>query len=271
MVERGSLVVAAGQAASVAADVAANVATAARLTRDAGQRGVRLLVLPEAFLTGYAEEAFAGPVLDADHLDDAVLDPLRTAAADAGCTVVVGTALQRGDIRTLSLLMIRANGDASAPYDKQHLMPVERPYFEPGDHGASVVVDGLELGLSVCYDCCFPEHARAAAEAGAVGYLNAAAFSPGSAHRRDLYAAARALDNGLFVVFSGLTGRCGPDDFVGGSAVYEPEGRPLVRLGQEEGLAVATIDPALVATTRTSHSMLADHLPGLGDRWVTEG
>ncbi len=44
--------VAAGQAVAVAGDLAANVATAARLTGLAADRGVRVLVLPEAFLTG---------------------------------------------------------------------------------------------------------------------------------------------------------------------------------------------------------------------------
>ncbi|WP_292604874.1 nitrilase-related carbon-nitrogen hydrolase [Nocardioides sp. REDSEA-S30_B4] len=53
------LLVAAGQAVPVNGDPAANVALAADLTRQAGVRGVRLLVLPEAFLTGYAARAGA--------------------------------------------------------------------------------------------------------------------------------------------------------------------------------------------------------------------
>lgn len=43
-----------------------------------------------------------------------------------------------------------------------------------GDHGASVTAldesgDGVELGLSICYDGCFPEPTRVAALDGAVG------------------------------------------------------------------------------------------------------
>ena len=56
--------VAAGQAVSVSGDLAANVHTAARLTDLAAGQGVRLLVLPEAFLTGYDPAAFAGPLPD---------------------------------------------------------------------------------------------------------------------------------------------------------------------------------------------------------------
>ncbi len=257
--------VAAGQAASVGGDLAANVRTAARLTRLAATQDVGVLVLPEAFLTGYDIAAFDGPLPDADGLDAAWLDPLRAEAA-AGVTVVVGTALRRGPERRLSQVVVRPDGTTAAPYDKQHLDGMERPFFTVGDHGTSLEVDGLELGLSICYDGCFPEHAQAAARDGAVGYLSSAAYFPGGAHRRDLYYAARAVENGMYVVLSGLTGRCGDFEFIGGSAVYDPEGRPLARLAEEEGLAIADLDPDLVAQTRATHTMISDHRGNLGPR-----
>ncbi|MEP9361931.1 carbon-nitrogen hydrolase family protein [Nocardioides sp. CN2-186] len=257
--------VAAGQAASVSGDLDANVRQAARLTDLAAGQDVRLLVLPEAFLTGYDVAAFDGPLPDAGDLDGSWLDPLRSAAAP-GVTVVVGTALRRDGARRLSQVVVRPDGTATAPYDKQHLDGLEKSTFTTGDHGASIIVDGHQLGLSICYDGCFPEHAQAAALDGAVGYLSSAAYFPGGAHRRDLYYAARALENGMYVVFSGLTGRCGDLEFIGGSAVYDPEGRPIARLDDEEGLAIADLDVELVAQTRATHTMTSDHRPSLGER-----
>jgi predicted amidohydrolase len=261
-----SLRVAAAQAASVAGDVTANVATAVRLTSRAADQGARLVLLPEAFLTGYDLDAFGGPLPSSEELDGAWLDPLRAAAADGDCIVVASTGLDRGATKALSLLVIRPSGAVSAPYDKQHLFDAEQRFFSAGEHGASITVDGIELGLSICYDGCFPEHARAAADDGALGYLNPSAYFPGSAHRRDIYAAARALDNGMYVVFSGLTGRCGKLEFIGGSAIYDPEGRQLARLDDEEGVVVADLDPAVVHATREAHRMTHDHLPTLGPR-----
>lgn len=261
-----TLRVAAGQAVAVAGDLSANVATAARLTGLAGSQGARLLALPEAFLTGYALEVFAGDLPTEADLAGPLLDPLREAAAATGTTVVVSTALQRDHGKTLSSVVVRPDGRTTAPYDKQFLDGPERDHFVPGDHGASVTVDGVQLGLSICYDGCFPEHARAAAADGALGYVASAAYFPGGAHRRDLYYAARALDNGFYVVFAGLTGPCGSAAFIGGSAVYDPEGRPLARLGEEEGLAVADLDPALVEATRARHTMHHDHRADLGPR-----
>jgi 5-aminopentanamidase len=257
------LTVAAAQAEAVAGDLAGNVRTAAGLVREAADRGARVVVLPEAYLTGYDLDVFGGPL---PSLVDLPLDGLREAARDTGTVVVASSALADEGVATLSSVVVHPDGAVDVPYDKQHLDGDEARYFTPGDHGASIRVDGVELGLSICYDGCFPEHARAAAEDGAVAYLSSSAYFAGAEHRRDLYYAARAVENGMYVVFAGLTGTCGSSSFSGGSAVYDPEGRPLVRLGTEPGVAVADIDTAVVDATRSRHTMLADHRDGLGDR-----
>jgi predicted amidohydrolase len=259
------LTVAAAQAEAVAGDLAGNVRTAAGLVREAADRGARVVVLPEAYLTGYDLDVFGGPL---PSLVDLPLDGLREAARDTGAVVVASSALADEGVATLSSVVVHPDGAVDVPYDKQHLDGDEARYFTPGDHGASIRVDGVELGLSICYDGCFPEHARAAAEDGAAGYLSSAAYFAGAEHRRDLYYAARAVENGMYVVFAGLTGRCGSRDFSGGSAVYDPEGRPLVRLGTEPGVAVADLDTEIVESTRVQHTMLADHRDSLGERDV---
>jgi predicted amidohydrolase len=255
--------VAAAQAEAVAGDLDVNVRTSAGLVREAADQGSEVVVLPEAFLTGYDLDVFAGRL---PALVDLPLDPLRKAARETGAVVVASSALEAGGVKTLSTVLIQPDGAVDVPYDKQHLDGDEKRFITAGDHGASIRVHGLELGLSICYDGCFPEHARAAAEDGAVAYLSSSAYFAGAEHRRDLYYAARALENGMYVVFAGLTGRCGSRDFGGGSAVYDPEGRPLVRLGTEPGVAVADIDTAVVEATRARHTMLADHRDRLGGR-----
>jgi predicted amidohydrolase len=255
--------VAAAQDAAIAGDLEANAATAAALVRRAAEEGAEVVVLPEAFLTGYDVEVFAGPL---PSLADLPLAALIEAARETGAVVVASSALGAGGVRTLSSVVVHPDGSVDVPYDKQHLDGDEKRCFTAGDHGASIRVHGLELGLSICYDGCFPEHARAAAADGAVGYLSSSAYFAGAEHRRDLYYAARAVENGMYVVFAGLTGRCGSREFSGGSAVYDPEGRPLVRLGTEPGVAVADLDTSLVEATRARHTMLADHREELGDR-----
>jgi predicted amidohydrolase len=85
------------------------------------------------------------------------------------------------------------------------------------------------------------------------------AYVVGGEHRRDLYYPARALDNTMFVVFSNAVGGTDPWRFNGSSAVYDPEGRALVRAPDTgETVLVADLDPVLLAATRGEQTMLAD-------------
>jgi 5-aminopentanamidase len=278
----GPLRVAAAQGISIPGDVDANVATAVTLVTGAAERGARVVVLPELFLTGYDESAWThdislslDPSTDSGHRDDR-LAPLSEVARSTSTVVVVGAAVRRALDpstasgrwqSTLSVLVVDDRGEVSAPYDKQHLCGAERQFFAAGSHGATIVVDGWDLGLGICYDGCFPEHARSAAAGGASAYLVPAAYYTGAEHRRDVYYAARALDNGIYVVFAGLTGICGAGSFCGGSAVYDPEGRPVVRVGAESpAWAVADLDLEVVRRTQRDHPMATDRLDSLGSR-----
>jgi predicted amidohydrolase len=263
----GLLRVAAAQAASVSGDVETNVVTAVALVEQAAGQGARVVVLPELFLTGYDPAGWSEGTTIHD-LGDARLEPLCRVSEDREVIVVVGAARAAPPGVRLSLLVF-GGGQARAQhvYDKQHLTDEERAFFTPGDHGASILVDGWQLGLGVCFDGCFPEHAAAAATDGAMAYLCPSAYYVGSEHRRDLYYAARALDNGIYVVFAGLTGTCGGYAFNGGSAVYDPEGRPVVRTDASAPAAVvADLDPAEVRRVQAMNPILRDRRRSLGPR-----
>lgn len=259
--------VAVGQAESVPGAVADNAGTAARLVTAAAERSARVVVLPELFLPGYHPPTLAadsGTDVHADEagaVDDRRLDPLRDSAAAADVVVVVGAAVRAPDgARYLSSLVVRPDGSVREEYRKQFLCgPEERSLFAAGRQGADLQVDGWVLALAVCYDGCFPEHARAAALRGAHAYLCSAAYLTGSGHRRDLYYRARAVENGMFVALSDAVGGPAPWTFGGGSAVHDPEGRPLVRAaaGQQD-VVVAELDPLLQQQTRRDHTMLSD-------------
>ncbi|MGC4789098.1 carbon-nitrogen hydrolase family protein [Micromonospora sp. DT178] len=267
------LTVAAVQAEPVPGDVAGNAASAARLVRHATERGARVTVLPELFLPAYHLPTLAADPAGTDVAADAAgavadsrLDPLREAARDGGGAVVVGASVRHPDgRRTISALLVDRAGEVRVGYDKQQLWSGERELFVAGDRGATLLVDDWRLGIGICYDGCFPEHGRAAAADGAHGYLCPSGYLAGSEHRRDLYYAARALDNTMYVVFANLVGGADPWRFNGGAAVYDPEGRPLAR-GADTGEAVLVVAlaPEALAATRAAHCMLLDRLPHQG-------
>lgn len=242
--------VAVAQLVSEAGDVEANVATAVDAVSVA--EGAALLVLPELFLTGYT----LPPAVVA--LDDARLAPLQEAAAATGTVVLAGAAIP-GEVRPRLATLALGGDHVSHVYDKQHLCGGEQDCFEPGAVGTVLDLTSGPVALATCYDTCFPEHGRAAADAGAVLYAASIAYYAGSEHRRDLYTRARALDNGFFVAVGALVGPCGDAEFCGGAAIHDPEGRTVAAVPDgEQGVVVADLDLTLVASTRALHPMLAE-------------
>ena len=258
------LIVAAAQATPLPGAVAENAALGAGLVARA--EGARVVVLPELFLCAYHPPTlYASGLADVEAsaegaVDDARLDPLRTAAREHRAVVVVGASVRRGAARTCSALVVHPDGTVVVGYDKQNLWgPDERALFTPGDRGATLTVDGWRLGLGICYDGCFPEHGRAAATDGVHGCLYPSGYLAGSEHRRDVYYAARALDNTMYVVFANSVGSVPPYRFNGGTAVYDPEGRALARAPDDgEAVVVATLDLADLDRVRAAHTMLLD-------------
>lgn len=261
-----ALRVAAVQAESLAGEVLANAEAAARWVEKAAGHGAQLVVLPELFLPGYDPATLRADSDACDvTVDDRRLAVVGEAARLHSVAVVVGAAVRRIDgTRSLALLSVSPLGDIEVAYSKQHLWQLERSIFAAGGSGASLELAGWPLGLGICYDGCFPEHARAVTDAGALAYLCPSAYVLGSEHRRDLYYPARAIDNGIYVVMSGLTGHCGSLEFSGGTAIYDPQGRAIARVASGEGMAVADLDPAEIFEARRINPYPADRPATLG-------
>ncbi|MGC4808252.1 carbon-nitrogen hydrolase family protein [Micromonospora sp. DT233] len=257
---RPPLRVAAAQIEAVGGDLPGNAATHAAVIARAAAHGVDVLVFPELSLCGYDF-----PLLTADvaRCEVAPGDPaLRTvgqACRDHGVTAVVGGCARRADGWAIASYVVGPGGAVVAGYDKRHLDADERGVFVPGVTDTLVEVRGWRLGLGICYDVSFPEHARGLVLAGADAYLLAGAFRVGdSDHRRSVYCPARALENTSYLVVANYAGAHGGWRFAGHSAGYAPDGRPLADAGASAGLAVADLDDARLRQQRDAQRMLAD-------------
>ncbi|GGM24113.1 carbon-nitrogen hydrolase family protein [Micromonospora yangpuensis] len=278
------------QARAVPGQVAENSRRAAAGALRAARRDARLVVLPELHLCGYDLPGVTAAAVAADEsgwvVDDR-LAPVVEVAVDRDVTVLVGAAVRHPDGRlTNSLLVVAATG-VRVGYDKQHLWHDERALFTPGRTGgpvpgraggpapgraggALVAVDGWQVAPAICYDMSFPEHARAAALAGAHAYLCASAFAAGAEHRAAIYLAARALENTCYTAFVNPVG--GPPDRPcrGGTALWAPDGRRVAAVpGTGAALLRCDLDPADLVRVRAFLRMLAElpPEPGPGGRW----
>ncbi|MFE3108582.1 carbon-nitrogen hydrolase family protein [Kitasatospora indigofera] len=254
------------QAPVVAGDIPANAATAAALIREAATAGARVVLFAEKFLSGYEPALItADPRRHAVQPADPRLAPIADACRERAVTAVVGAAVrdEAGELR-VSALVVGPDGELVTRYDKQYLFKSEAAIYRPGTTGCTLELDGWRLGLGICYDSGFAEHARAAALDGCHAYLVGALFSVGHGHHESrTWFPARALDNTVYTVLSNHIGQTGGWNTCGASAVWGPDGRLLAEAGPDaREIVLADLDPAVLAATRQSEPLLHDFRTG---------
>lgn len=256
-----ALRIAVAQFDAVPGDLKHNLDRHLSLVDRAAGAGAAVVLFPELSVSGYCSS-----LLERDSRACAIepesgqLDGLRSACATAGVAAVVGAPVADGGHVYLSAIAIGRSGETAAVYHKMYLDNAEQRWFARGDRPQTLSLDGWRLGLGICYDSSFPEHARGYALAGADGYLVSGAFPRGrSDFRRTIYFPARSLENTVYLAFSNYVGGHDGLDYGGMSAIHGPDGRCLADAGSEsEGLAVQDLQAAVLDETREHLRMLND-------------
>ena len=241
------------------------------LVREAAAAGARLIVTPEGTNLLQKDREQLLPQLTLLK-EDPVVNGLSQAARELDAWIIVGSALvKREDGKAANRqVLIAPDGAMAATYDKLHMFDVDLPTgesaresatYEPGDRAVTAEVDGLKLGLTICYDLRFPALYRALALAGAEVMTIPAAFTrpTGEAHWEVLMRA-RAIETGSYVLAPAQGGRHEDRRGTWGhSMVVDPWGAVIAELDHDEpGVLLADLDPEAPAKARAAIPALAN-------------
>ncbi|WP_030382404.1 MULTISPECIES: carbon-nitrogen hydrolase family protein [unclassified Streptomyces] len=230
----------------------------------AAAQGAGLLVTPELFLTGYA--IGDGLARLAEPADGEAADAVVETAARHGLAVAYGYPERASDGTVFnSVQLVAADGTRLANYRKTHLYgPFEREHFTPGERQVvQAELNGLTVGLMICYDVEFPENVRAHALAGTDLLLVPTAQPHPFQFVAESLVPVRAFESQLYVAYVNRVGVEGEFEFVGLSTLAGPDGVARARAGRAEELLLADVDPGLLAASREANPYLADRRPGL--------
>ncbi|MEU0676661.1 carbon-nitrogen hydrolase family protein [Streptomyces sp. NPDC006172] len=229
----------------------------------AADAGAGLIVTSEMFLTGYAIGDDIARLAEPADGDSA--DAVAEIAGRHGLAVAYGYPEREGATVHNSVQLISADGARLAGYRKTHLFGCfERDHFAPG--GQQVVqaeLNGLTVGLLICYDVEFPENVRAHALAGTDLLVVPTAQMHPFQFVAESMIPVRAFENQMYVAYVNRVGVEGEFDFVGLSTLAGPDGVARTRAGREEQLVFADVDPAFLAASREANPYLQDRRPGL--------
>jgi deaminated glutathione amidase len=259
------------------ADKAATVTAATELVRRAAAGGARLIVLPETWTFKGSHAELAGAAEAIDGPSNSVLAGL---AAELGVYVLAGSIYERSDrpdrFANTSVLF-DPGGMPIAVYRKIHLFDAvagARVYRESDDLVAghelvSAQVDGVTVGLTICYDLRFPELYRALALRGARIMLVPSAFTEATGRDHwEVLLRARAIENGCFVVAAGQWGVHGAGRHCHGrSMIVDPWGTVLAVAPDGVGLCDAELVLDAVDRVREQLPALAHRRADLYRSW----
>ena len=241
-------------------DPAANLARLRAAATSAAEQGARVVVAPEAVLTGYDVG-----VLEPEDVDGAV-DAVAEVARSTGIAVVAGV-LRVDPAGTWRNSGVIASAEGVVVHDKAHLFGgLDATRVEAGDHPFALgSVDGVPVATMVCYDVEFPEAVRAAALAGARAVLVPTANMEPYVAVNDVVVRSRAIENATPVVYANHCGSEGETRYVGASVVVGPDGAVLAR-GGPDGEELLVVDlPLRAAHPPDGATYLADRRPEIYD------
>jgi predicted amidohydrolase len=242
---------------------AQNLATVARLTAAAAERGSDIVVLPELWSTGYDLEnagRYATTTEAGIFAEVAKLARQHQIAILGSCLSLLGEG-QYGN----TAVYFNNQGQLLNQYSKIHLFQLmDEPLYLTGGEKLSVVETEWGLGgLSICYDLRFPEIFRAYALSGAqMVFLPSEWPHPRLAHWQTLLRA-RAIENQMYMIACNRVGNSKNTDFFGHSCIIDPWGEIVVEAGESEILLTAEIDLGKVDAVRAKIPIFADRRPEL--------
>ncbi len=207
-------------------DTAENLDTIARIVEE--NADADLVVLPELFSGGYTTREPEELALD---LDGPEVENLAGTARKHSTAVILGVPERLIDGVSNSAICFDERGNLAGSYRKAHLFGDERGVFVAGDELLVVDLGSLKAGLMICFDVEFPEVARSLALAGADCLVTISANMDPFGRDHDIFATARALENGLPHLYVNQVGEGEAFRFAGGTMVVSADGDRLAEAG----------------------------------------
>ncbi|WP_078551249.1 carbon-nitrogen family hydrolase [Bacillus alkalicellulosilyticus] len=230
--------------------------------------GADVLVLPEMWTTAYTLTDLA-QLAEEDTKE--TIELLSHWALMYNVNIVAGSiATKENDNIYNRAFIFNREGKLVHQYDKMHLVPMldEHLYLKGGrEQAITFELDGVKMGVIICYDLRFPELARSLALEGAqVLFLLAEWPEARKEHWKHLQIA-RAIENQMYVVSSNRVGTYNDVEFCGRSKVITPWGEVIAQgSASEEQTITAELKLEEVTTARKIVPVFESRVPNLYKR-----
>lgn len=219
-----------------------NISQAVKLVKEAIGHKAEFVVLPETFDYRGSNKYLN---LISEEIPGAALLPLMELAKQHSVWILAGSIHEKRPDSPKpynSSVLIDSSGRLKAKYRKMHLFDIsfgdkviaESDNYTTGKEIITSAIDGIKIGLSICYDIRFPELYRKYSEnyVDLITIPSSFTARTGEAHW-EVLVRARAIENLCFVIAPNQSGvGSGAVKTYGNSMIVDPWGRVLARAAQ---------------------------------------
>jgi predicted amidohydrolase len=226
-----------------------NINVMKKNVKRAKEKGVNLVIFPELSLTGYLSRDLAYEL--AESIPGPSIHSLEEIAKKENMHIVFGMPEQSEKAHAVlynTAVLLGPDG-LIGKYRKMHLPThsvfEEKRYFRLGYEASVFETEIGKMGLTICYDMFFPEISRLLRLKGSQLIICISASPAVRSRFFEVFTAARALENTVFLAYVNLVGVENGLQFWGGSRTIAPDGSILAKAKyDEEDLVIGTIDYA---------------------------
>ena len=206
-----------------------------------------VIILPEVWTCGWAPRAFQDSAEDLNDSD--TIKFLSRIAKEHNCWIIGGSFITKKDGHFYNTCpVINRDGKLVTTYSKNHLFSYygcdEGKFVDTGKSPVMVNIDGVKVGLTVCYDIRFPELYRAYRKAGADLFVTCAAWGLSKPIPWECMTRSRAVEEQTFMVALTQSGYIENDEWnIGHSRIIDYKGETISEIkDQKEGAMEAILD-----------------------------
>ena len=215
-----------------------------------------LLIFPEMSLTGFTmkSDEFA------EGLQGESFKFFSELAVSKKTHIFTGVIERTKERYFNTLIHIKPDGKLLKLYRKVHPFSYskEDQFFESGTKPARTKVKNWQVGLSICYDLRFPELYRKYGKKRAHLIVNIANWPDTRIEHWRTLLKARAIENQCYIAGVNRVGESPNLKYNGFSSIFDPMGKEIVSVENEERLITAEIDKDYVKKVREEFPFLDD-------------